>query len=66
MAWTRATREIVRDEVETAGARHVHAFMLCPAGVALMLGYQWNVMPATTVYEYAGGTYNPTITFPGA
>lgn len=66
MGWTRAAREMVRDEVKSSDARHVHLFMLCPAGVALMLGYQWNVMPATTIYEYAGSEYHPTITFPGA
>ena len=65
MGWTRAAREIVRNEVKAAGARHVHAFMLCPAGVALILGHQWNVMPATTIYEYAAGTYCPTLTAPG-
>lgn len=66
MGWTRASREIVRAEVKAARANHVHVFMLCPGGVALMLGHQWNVMPTTTVYEYAGGTYSPTLTFPGA
>lgn len=66
MGWTRAARDVVREEVKACGAGHVHVFMVCPAGVALMLGHQWNVMPATTVYEYAGGTYGPTITFPGA
>ena len=65
MGWTRAAREIAREEVKSSVAEHVHIFMLCPAGAALMLGHQWNVMPTTTIYEYSRGTYSPTVTFPG-
>lgn len=46
------------------GSERVHLFMACPAGVALMLGHQWNLLPATTVYECAH-TYVPTVTFAG-
>jgi hypothetical protein len=66
MAWTRAARDLTRKEIEAAGAKHAHLFLLCPAGVALMLGHQWNVMPPTTIYEYAAGHYNPAAHFDGA
>lgn len=65
MGWTRAAREIVRTEANTLNASAVHAFFLCPAGIALMLGHQWNVMPPTVLYEFVGNSYEPTITFPG-
>lgn len=66
MGWTRSARDRIRAAVAEAGAARVHMFMLCPSGVALMLGHQWNMLPPTTVYEYAGGTYAPTVTFDGA
>jgi hypothetical protein len=65
MGWSRGAREIVRDAATTQAAPTIHAFFLCPAGIALMLGHQWNVMPRTIVYEFVGGSYVPTITFPG-
>lgn len=66
MGWSRTAREIVRDEVRAVGADRVHVFMRCPGGIAMMVGHQWNVLPTTTVYEFADGHYQPTITFPGA
>jgi hypothetical protein len=65
MGWTRAARELVRQEVQTADATGVHVFLQCPAGVALMLGHQWNIMPTTTVYEYVAGTYISVASFDG-
>jgi hypothetical protein len=65
MAWTRAARELVRQQVKVVKATRVHVFFQCPAGVALMLGHQWNVMPPTTVYEYVAGTYTAAATFDG-
>lgn len=66
MGWTRAARDVIRKEAASTNARLIHLFMLCPAGIALMLGHQWNVMPDTTIYEFDAGTYRPTITFPGS
>jgi hypothetical protein len=66
MGWTRAAREIVRAEANGLNSSTVHTFFLCPAGIALMLGHQWNLMPPTVLYEFVGNTYEPTITFPGA
>lgn len=63
MAWTRSVREQARAHARDAD--HVHLFMQCPAGVALMLGHQWNVMPDTTIYEYVDKSYHPTVTLPG-
>ncbi len=65
MGWTRATREIVRAEANALNSSTVHAFFLCPAGIALMLGYQWNLMPPTVLYEFVGNSYEPTISVPG-
>lgn len=65
MGWTRAAREIVRAQSKTLNSSTVHAFFLCPAGVALMLGHQWNVMPPTVLYEFVGTSYEPTFSFPG-
>ena len=31
---------------------HVHLFPPGPAAAALALGYQWNMMPETTVHEW--------------
>lgn len=64
MAWTRSVRDQTRAIVPEA--QHAHVFMQCPAGAALMLGHQWNLMPDTTVYEFSGATYHPTVTLPGA
>ena len=63
MNWARSVREQTR--VGAPNAQHIHLFMQCPGGVALMLGHQWNVMPDTTIYEYAGESYHPTVTLPG-
>ena len=66
MGWTRAARDMTVEQVRTVGATRVHLFFLAPAGIVLMLGHQWNLMPMTTVYEYAGGSYHPTVTLPGS
>lgn len=65
MGWTRAAREIVRAEANAINSMAVHVFFLCPAGIALMLGHQWNVMPPTVVYEFVQNSYEPTFSFPG-
>lgn len=65
MAWTRAVREEIRKGPAAEATGRIHMFFQCPAGIALMLGHQWNVMPPTTVYEFANGSYHPTISAPG-
>lgn len=65
MAWTRAVREEIRKGPAVGETGRIHMFFQCPAGIALMLGHQWNVMPPTTVYEFANGSYHPTISAPG-
>jgi hypothetical protein len=65
MGWTRATREVVRAQANALNSSTVHVFFLCPAGIALMLGHQWNIMPPTVLYEFVGNSYEPTISFPG-
>lgn len=65
MGWTRSARELGRRLASESGATHLHLFFQCPAGAALMLGHQWNVMPDTTIYEFVDGSYEPTITTPG-
>jgi hypothetical protein len=62
VGWVRAARERARRAVAEINAQRVHLFMACPAGVALVLGHQWNLMPRTTVYEHLRPGYAPTIT----
>lgn len=62
MAWVDGARgEIL---ARTGAAPHVHLFMSTPASAALALGHQWNLMPATTVYEWLpqSRSYVPTLT----
>ena len=58
--WARQARELIRAEVARLGAARVHLFLSAPAGAALLLGQDWNMLPPTTVYEYTGSTYAPT------
>lgn len=50
--WARGARERIRSVVAQSGARRIHLFMAAPAGTALMLGHQWNMLPTTVVYEF--------------
>jgi hypothetical protein len=59
--WARAAREQARSAVAASGSTRVHLFLAAPAGVAMMLGHQWNLMPATTIYEYLRPGYAPTL-----
>ena len=61
LGWTQAARDLIRGEAAAAGASRVRGFMLCPSGIALMLGHHWNMLPDTTLYEFVGQTYEPTI-----
>lgn len=65
MTAAREMREQVRifqDEIE---ANAVHLFISSPAAFAMFLGHGWNLIRTTTVYDYAGRTYVPTMTLAG-
>ncbi len=58
-AWTRSARDTVSREARRAG--RVHLFINAPASAALLLGHQWNAVPApTTVYDFDRRGYFPT------
>jgi hypothetical protein len=58
-AWARSARDAVRRAARRAD--RVHLFMSAPASAALMLGHQWNTVPApTTVYDFDRRDYFPT------
>ena len=62
-AWLTAWVRSARDTISRAARRaeRVHLFMNAPASAALMLGHQWNTVPApTTVYDFDRRDYFPT------
>jgi len=62
-AWLTAWARSARDTVSRAArsANRVHLFMSAPASAALLLGHQWNIIPApTTVYDFDRRNYFPT------
>ncbi len=63
-SWARAVRDEALAAVRENGAKRVHLFMAAPAGAALFLGHQWNMMPSTVVYEFVpqDNLYVPTLT----
>ena len=64
--WARKARDLARSEVRELRAPRVHLFMSAPAGVALFLGHDWNLMPDTALYDHVkDDKYVPTITLPG-
>lgn len=62
VGWTHAARAGIRAEVRSTGASRLHVFFAAPAGVALLLGHHWNLMPPTVVYEHLGAGYTLTMT----
>jgi SMODS-associated and fused to various effectors sensor domain len=65
-SWVRSAREQIRTAAREMHAQHVHLFISAPAGLAMFLGHDWNLMPTTTVYEHLGfDGYTPTITLRG-
>lgn len=63
-SWVAALQDALIAKVRDTGAEHVHLFMAGPAGVAILLGHQWNVLPGVTVYEHLRGPeYAPTFHF---
>ncbi|NYD25021.1 SAVED domain-containing protein [Kineococcus aurantiacus] len=63
IAWVRQARDRIR---RAAGsATRIHLFMSAPAVAALMLGHQWNTLPApTTLYDFDRRNYFPTYRLP--
>ena len=47
-SWVAALQDALIAKVRDTGAEHVHLFMAGPAGVAMLLGHRWNVLPAVT------------------
>lgn len=62
LSWAASARDVIIQRVRATGATKIHIFMAAPAGAALMLGYYWNMLPPTLVYEHLGNTYSPTFT----
>lgn len=62
-SWLTAWARSARDKVSRAarGANNVHLFMNAPASAALLLGHQWNTVPAPTIlYDFDRRNYLPT------
>ncbi|WP_182378645.1 SAVED domain-containing protein [Nocardioides sp. WS12] len=57
--WVGQARNAVRETVRESDTRHIHLFIAAPAGIALMLGHEWNLLPTTTIYEHVGWGYAP-------
>lgn len=64
-SWVTALQDALIAKVRETDATRIHLFMAGPAGVALLLGHRWNVLPSVTVYEHQGGVnYAPRFHFP--
>lgn len=64
--WARGARERVRTVTAQTRPPKIHLFLCTPAGQALFLGHDWNLLPTTCVYEHLGGArYTPTLTLKG-
>jgi hypothetical protein len=44
--------------------RDLLLFMSVPQALAVQLGHEWNALPATTVHEFGGATYEPSVVWP--
>ena len=62
--WARSARELIRAQLRELDPRpqHIHLFLAAPAGAALLLGHDWNLLPTTLVYEHTGSSYAPSMT----
>jgi hypothetical protein len=60
-SWARAARELVRAIAKQDRPARIHLFLATPAGSALLLGHDWNLLPATLIYEHLGYDYAPTL-----
>lgn len=61
--WARSARELIRSKLAEQRPRpsKLHLFLAAPAGAALLLGHDWNLMPDTVVYEHTDPGYAPTL-----
>lgn len=61
--WARSARELIRTQLDEQTPRpsKLHLFLAAPAGAALLLGHDWNLMPDTVVYEHTDPVYAPTL-----
>jgi hypothetical protein len=61
--WARSARDLLRKEISQFDRRpsKLHLFMAAPAGAALLLGHDWNLMPETVVYEHLDPGYAITL-----
>lgn len=62
LSWAASARDAIIRKVRATGATKIHLFMAAPAGAVMMLGYYWNMLPATLIYEHLGDNYAPTFT----
>lgn len=62
LSWAASARDEIIQKVRATGATKIHLFMAAPAGAVMMLGYYWNMLPATLAYEHLGDNYAPTFT----
>ncbi len=62
-SWVRSARDMLREEIGKLPTRpaRVHLFLAAPAGAALLLGHDWNLLPDTVVYEHIEPSYAPTL-----
>lgn len=62
--WSRSARELLRGELGklVQPPSQLHLFIAAPAGAALLLGHDWNLLPETVVYELVDSHYVPTVT----
>lgn len=66
VAWARLAREHIRSIARELERPRIHLFMAAPAGIAMLLGHEWNLMPTTTIYEHLGfDGYMPAMTLRG-
>lgn len=61
--WAHSARDLLRLEFGKLERRptRLHLFMAGPAGGALLLGHNWNLMPETVVYEHLDPGYAATL-----
>lgn len=64
LGWAESARNKIIYSVKNTHPSKLHLFMAAPAGAVALLGYYWNMLPATTVYEHLGIVqgYAPTFT----
>jgi SMODS-associated and fused to various effectors sensor domain len=64
LGWVMAVRQLVAQEARSPRPGKVHLFLATPLGAALFLGYFWNRLPATQLYEDLNPGYCPSFLIP--